>query len=334
MKKFIALLILILAVRLVIFYFYQPRETVIRKNPVTETTVFTGIKSHIKSVYSRSLSAQDAGLLMGIVFGEKDLSKSETKKYQVTGVLHVVAASGMNVSMLTSFLLVFLLLFLRRQQALIATFAAILFYTALADFQPSIVRAAIMGGFALGAGIMGRQNTSVVALFFAAFAMVFWDPTVITSVSFILSFAATLGIIILDPLFKFGVFKKEFFEDFRTTLAAQIATTPILLFFFGTYSPISVLVNFLVLWTVPPLMILGGVAAILSFIPILSAPFVLLSLPLLSYFRAIIDLFAAHSIPLKLDSTPWTIIVGYYLVLLAVVIWINQNRRASKKSGK
>lgn len=333
MTRFLVLFSLILAIRLLLFYFYAPQEQVIVKNPTLETSIFRDLKSHVKNVYAQNLKGQDAGLLMGIVFGEKTLDRSLIKNYQTTGVLHVVAASGMNVSMLTAFLLSLLLVFFKRQLALIMTLAAIIFYTALADFQPSIVRAAIMAGFALGAGVLGRQNTSLVALLFAAYAMIFWDPGVFTSISFILSFAATLGIILFDPIFKKGALRSSLFEDFRTTLAAQIATTPILLFFFGNYSPISILVNLLVLWTVPPLMMLGGIAALLSFIPLLSAPFVLLSMPLLMYFQAVVSFFARYSHPIELEAVPWTLIAGYYLVLLAIIIWAKKKVSSPIKSG-
>ena len=256
---------------------------------------------------------------MGIVFGEKNLDKESNEAFKNTGVLHVVAASGMNVSMLVSFLLVTFVIFLRRQHALILTFLAILFYTALADFQPSIVRAAIMSGFALAAGLVGRQNTSLLAL-----VMVFWDPEIITSVGFILSFAATAGIILLDPVLKKKI-KSDLLEDFRTTIAAQLATTPIILFFFGTYSAISIPTNFLVLWTVPPLMALGGVGALLGLItPILSAPFVLLCLPLLLYFRAVVEYFAMASSPVEIKSIPWTLVAGYYLILLALIVLLRK----------
>lgn len=155
--------------------------------------------------------------------------------------------------------------------------------------------------------------------------MIFWDPTVAVSVSFILSFSATLGIILLDPIFK-KWFKQEFLEDFRTTLAAQIATTPIILFFFGTYSPISILTNLLVLWTVPPLMIFGGLAAITSVIPLLSVPFVLFCTPLLAYFLVIINFFTQYAVQIQLKNIPWVLIVGYYLVLGAIILQLKKNK--------
>lgn len=328
MKNFLLFLAAILIVRLVFFYLYPPQVQTISKNPVKETSIFADMKAHMRDAYGQNLNAREAGLLMGIVFGDKEVDRESNLAFQKTGVLHVIAASGMNVSMVTSFLLALLLVLFKRQYALVLTLVAVLFYTALADFQPSIVRAAIMAAFALGAGVLGRQNTSLLALFFAAFAMIFWDPAVLTSISFLLSFAATLGIIILDPVFKTTILAGSFFSDFRTTLSAQIATTPIILFFFGAYSPVSIPVNFLVLWTVPPLMAFGGMGAILSFIsPVLAAPFILLCLPLLLYFRGIVDLSLPYSFSLHTQSVPWTLIIGYYMILSGAVVRIYQLRK-------
>ena len=326
MLRFIVLLSLILALRLVLFYTFQDKSSVIRTNSRTNIKVIREVKGHLKNIYRSALNPKDADLLMGIVFGENLDSRSKEKFIQ-TGVLHVVAASGMNVSMLTSFLLGTLVIFLKRQHTLLVTSIIVLFYVALADFQPSIVRAGVMALFAFGAGLVGRQNTSFLALFFAAFVMLFWDPRILTSISFILSFSATLGIILLDPILKHGWFGHSFFEDFRTTISAQIATTPILLFFFGTYSPISIIVNFLVLWTVPPLMVLGGAAAVLSLVyKTLALPLIYLALPLLSYFQSVVDFFAKDAVPIETNSIPWAIVAGYYLILLSGIMWLYKRR--------
>jgi len=306
-------------------FYSNPHIQPAQKSPTPQSSIFTSIKKSIKSTYSDVLDSQKSGLLMGIVFGEKDMDTASMKNFQKTGVLHIIAASGMNVSMLTGFLLAVLILVLRRQKALILTFGIIIFYTALAGFQPSIVRAAIMASLALGAGIIGRQNSSFLALLVTGFLMVFWDPSVILSISFILSFAATAGIIFIDPIFKQlskkSAINNSLLEDFTTTLSAQIATTPIILFFFGSYSPVSIIVYLLVLWTVPPLMLLGGLAALLSFIPGLASLFVLLSLPLLSYFIEVVNFFARISFQFSAKNTPWTLIAGYYLILFAILFY-------------
>lgn len=302
--------------RLFIFYLFPQQEQFIETKPAT---IFSQVKNHVIGTYHRSLPATEANLLSGIVFGD-DMEKHEKEQFKKTGLLHVIAASGMNVSMLTSFILVSLAILFRRQYAIVLTAIAVICYVAMADFEPSIVRAGIMGVIALSAGLIGRQNTSILALIIAASGMILFDPEIITSISFILSFAATLGIIVLDPLMKL-ILKKPMFEDFRTSLAAQIATTPIILFFFGSYSLISLPANFLVLWTVPPLMALGFIGAVLSFAaPIIAPLVIILCLPLLAFFLTVAEVLSKFPLDITLSDLPWAIIVGYYLVLLAIVV--------------
>jgi len=123
-------------------------------------------------------------------------------------------------------------------------------------------------------------------LFLTGFVMLFLWPQFLTDVGFQLSFAATLGIMVIPSLFK--RWENALSGDFLTTFSAQATTLPILLGSFGTYSLWSVLVNLLVLWTVPVLMILGGFAAMVSFVfAPLSKLLLYLCLPFLVYFQFI-----------------------------------------------
>lgn len=329
MYRVIILLSLILTVRFLLFY-SSPQESKIEKSFSKESTIFFQIREKIDNNFNKNLNSEHAALLLGIVFGNNDLSAESFETFRKTGVLHVVAASGMNVSMLVSFLLAILLVMFRRQQALFICAFAILIYTGLASFQPSIVRAALMSGFALAAGVVGRQNTSLLALFFAGFVMLFWDPIIIENIGFQLSFLATIGIILFAPVFNKLGFQSPFFEDFKTSIAAQMATMPLILFLFGKVSAISVIVNLLVLWTIPPLMILGFLASAFSLIsPFLSLPFHWLAIPLLSYFYWITGFFLYFAPEISLEHIPWAIIVGYYLIAMSGVLVIYKKLKIS-----
>ncbi|HVT00804.1 MAG TPA: ComEC/Rec2 family competence protein [Patescibacteria group bacterium] len=324
MKTVLFLLALLLLVRV---YTYFISNSIPTNQAGIEIPFFKNIDNRIDDVFYRTIPKDEAALLLGVVLGQKgDFSKQYLNAIQRTGLLHVIAASGMNVTMVTAFLLLLFSGFLKRQYALVITAIFIIFYAGLAGFQASIVRASIMAIFALGAGVIGRQNTSLLALFFAAFLMLFISPPLLTNIGFQLSFAATLGIVLIDPVLKV-MGKNVIFEDARTTLAAQIATTPILLFYFGSYSPVSVIANLLIFWTIPPLMILGGAASILALIsPIIATPFLWLSLPLLLYFKYITILTSSFAFQVQLKSIPWEIIAGYYLILLAIILAVYKKK--------
>jgi competence protein ComEC len=278
-----------------------------------------------RTVYSfnRTLDAQKSSLLMGMVFGIKE-GMNENFEDQLTnsGVLHVVAASGSNVALVSSFALSLFLLCMKRKGAIMALFGTLATYALIAGLDPSIVRATIMGSIAFSAQLFGRQNYSYLALAITAWVMLMIDPELLTHVGFQLSFLATLGILSIKPLLdkriknlQGGALK----DDFSTTCAAQILTIPIISYHFQTFAPISFISNLLILWTIPILMLLGGLAAIVSLIhPILSIPFLYLCYPLLWYFEHVVYLTAIN--PIEINSFSLALIVGYYCLVTAFIL--------------
>ncbi len=175
-----------------------------------------------------------------------------------------------------------------------------------------------MGIVVFSAQIIGRQTLAVNSLMLAGFGMLFIDPTLVSDIGFQLSFAATLGILYIKPIFQ----KKEGIgSNVLTTIAAQIATLPIILANFGIYSAYSILVNGLVLWTVPILMMIGGFGAILGLIlEPLGQLIVYLCYPLLFYFETVVNIFGEIGGVIAISSLSWQFIVGYYFLLSSAVL--------------
>ena len=114
-------------------------------------------------------------------------------------------------------------------------------------------------------------------------------------------------------------------EDIATTISAQAAALPILLANFGIYSIWSIVVNALVLWTVPILMVIGGVGGVLGlFFDLAGKSVIFLSFPFILYFEKIIDVFSNFGGILKIENLSWQIVCGYYL-LLGVVVYKLKN---------
>ena len=289
------------------------------------------IRSHVAATYSEILPDDLSALLLGMVFGvQQQMSKAFLTSLQVTGVMHVIAASGMNITLIAGAVMGMTNRLFNRKLAILISLAAIFFYTALAGFQSSIVRAAIMGGFSFGANLIGRQRQSIYILILTATLMLLYNPLYLIDIGFQLSFLATAGILLIKPLFDQLVKKwhqKHFFilDDFSTSFAAQLGTTPILMTNFGYYNPLSVFINLFVLWTVAPLMLLGGLAAICGYIyPPLADLLLYLSYPFLYYFATIIQITAIFPSVWRLDMVPWTLQLGYYLVLTGGLLFISK----------
>lgn len=278
------------------------------------------IRQKVISVFESTLPQIPSGLLLGIVFGIKEeIPQDFYENLRISGTLHVTAASGMNVTMVGGFLSVLFALILRRQIAVFAAIFGILFYAVLAGLEPSIVRASIMGILVFSSQILGRQNIAAYALLLTGYFMLLFDPNLIFDLGFQLSFIATAGLIFIMPLFSF----RNLFigSDLATTLSAQIAVLPILLSAFGSYSLWSILANTLVLWSIPLLMILGGLGAVAGFIFEPLASFLLyLSLPLLLYFEKVVSFFAQFP-QMNLNISSWPFIVGYYMIIMAAILF-------------
>jgi len=302
------------------------------------------IRSRFVQVYQSILNHDQANLLSGIVLGNLGLDRQFKDKLANVGLTHVVAASGMNVSLFSGFVLwLCSVLKMKRSYKAILTIIMILFYSTITGFAPPIVRAAIMAVTTLVGQVLGRQRWGVMGLLLSAYLMLWVDPSMLINASFLLSFSAMTGQIILSgfltqlPNKKGIVIETVSFltKDLIASLAAIIATFPIVMMFFAKFSLVSVFTNAIVLWTVEPLMILGAVAGILGMVWHGGAQMVALPTGvLLSFFLWVVDAFGRDSrFLLRLTGIDWTFTFGYYLVFAATILWW-RGWRAEKSLAK
>ena len=144
----------------------------------------------------------------------------------------------------------------------------------LTGLQASVIRATIMGLFALFAQQIGRVPTPMHALAIAAAVMVGFEPLILRyDVGFQLSVLATLGLLIISPkieerlpfMKRFGIFG----ETAIMTISAQMLVLPLLVYYFHSVSIVSLPVNIIILPLIPALMFLGFIAGMTGWIPVL-----------------------------------------------------------------
>lgn len=278
----------------------------------------------------------ESGLLSGILLGrDRDIPSSLVSAYQQTGTAHIIAISGFNMSLLA---LVLFSLFSRvcnRYAASLISAAFLIIYTVFVGASPSVVRAAIMAVMAFGGHLLGRRQSGMNALAFTAMVMTLVDPNVLWDISFQLSFAATLGLILFaDPLTGWmnrqlsAVFTPEkasriarpLGDYVLLTLAAQVMTLPIIAWHFGRISLSSLLANPLILPAQPPLLVLAGASVMLaSFSPFLGKAVAFFTWPLAAYSNFIATTFAkiqGASLMVTPQVALWlAILAGLFLVL-------------------
>lgn len=209
-------------------------------------------------------------LLIDMPFGQiVDLPDPIYHDLKTIGMLHVVAASGYNVSLVAGLVGAFAARF-RRPHSFVIWWSGMLLYLFLSDFSISILRAYLMFLLKKAAESTGRIYHNFLLLTTAVFLFLLLKPWLFLNLSFQLSVGATLGLILfsekinrpLSNAFKAINFHNRFtnsyiIEPLATALAAQLITTPILLWHFGEVTAFSFVANLVLLWMTPFLTI-GG----------------------------------------------------------------------------
>jgi competence protein ComEC len=224
----------------------------------------------------------EASLMAGILLGvDTGLTDDLEQAFKDTGTAHIIAISGFNISIIAGLFVTFFSKFLGPRRGALLAVIAIAFYTILVGADATVVRAALMGSLALFAKQVGRRQFALNTLLAVALLMCLWNPLYIWDVGFQLSFFATLGLILYaDPFSQFAnriitryfpasAAEKtaELFSEFvLLTLAAQVTTIPIMAYHFQRISLVSFIANPFILPPQPAVMILGGLAVLLSLI--------------------------------------------------------------------
>lgn len=195
---------------------------------------------------AESLPREDRATFLGMVIGDdRDQSAVIADDFRSAGLGHLLVVSGQNVA----FLLAVLEPVLRRARPalrLVAVAGALLCFSMLTRFEPSVLRAVGMAGVSVGAATVGLPIDSRKALSLAVAVALMVDPFLIQAVAFQLSVAATAGIVWLaGPLAARVRGPAGFRVAVATTVAAQAAVAPLLQFRFGTVPLFSLPANLL-----------------------------------------------------------------------------------------
>jgi len=283
-------------------------------------------RRHLEQVFARTLAEPQSSLLMGIFLGiQRSLPVKFYQALKNTGTLHIIVASGMNISLTSGILLTFLSRFIKRKIALFVSLVSILSYCLIAGMSPPIVRAGLMAAILYLANFSGRETSGLWMLLLTVGIMLVIKPFLLFDVGFQLSFTATAGLILMVPFWQELLEKKAPFlpeqirGDLSETISAQIFTLPILAITFGRFNPLSVLPNLAVLFLIPYLMILGLLIGFsgLIFLP-LAQFFSLIAYFPLVYFIEVIKFFGRFSwFNLEIQGLSWFFALGYYLTVFS-----------------
>lgn len=222
------------------------------------------------SVINSYLPEPHASLLNGMLFGiNLKTSKAFYEQLKAVGLLHIVVLSGMNITLVGS-IIIASLLSLGKQIAGLLTILIIIFFILFVGAEAPIIRAGFMGILTLVALLYGRKNQVLFALFLSAiFITVFW-PAWLKTISFQLSYGATLGIVLFGQTREiktdniWGKIFQFIKKDIKLSLSAQLFTAPLIFLYFKQVSIISPISNLFVSFLIGPLTLFGFITAILG----------------------------------------------------------------------
>jgi competence protein ComEC len=292
------------------------------------------VKNKLRQAIDYGLTEPEAGLARAIMLGDRrGVEQDWLNKFSKTGTTHIMAISGMNITILSALVMNFLIFSgLWRRQAFYGALVILGLYLLLIGLPPSAARAGVMGFLVILALHLGRLNKLSNSLFFAAAFLLFLNPKLLRDdAGFQLSFLAVLGIGWFYPILGKWTekinnrFLKATADGLNITIAAQVFTLPLIAFSFSTVSLISPLANILILWTMAALMI----AILAAFVPAIMFPGIafLFFLPaglLIKYTLIIVDIFSKvpyASLNIDYLWPNWAVwIILYYGLVLYVIL--------------
>jgi len=305
------------------------------------------IRNRLSQSLAEVLPEPQASLAQGIILGIRGNIPSSVKAdFSHTGTAHLLAISGLHLSILAGMLLGLgaWLLGKKRHLHIWLALGIIWAYASLTGMHPPIIRATIMVSLFLTAEILGRQRSAITTLAFAAAVMVGIDPQLLWSASFQMSFTAMVGLIFFFPLLQAGARRAvnaiwgedrpgisvaNFITDgFSVTLAAIIGVGPLIAYYFGIISFVSAPATLLALPALPGIIATGGLAGGLGLVaPPVAQVIGWIAWLFLSYLLVVVAAFAA--IPLSFMEIPpisSSLLWAYYSTL-AAALWFNRHRR-------
>ena len=244
-------------------YFVTARAAGVERLPPAPVPWWLRTRLWIHAVIAAHLPPVSGALLEGLLIGERrQLPPTLLADFRRAGVYHVLAISGFNVALVAGS--AFLLFRLARLPAPLAAglaLATLIAFAAVVGGQPSVLRATVMGGLFLAAGLLGPESRVWNSLAAALLALLLLDPGSLAEAGLQLSFAATAGLLHLGPWIQSRLppwCPRPIASVLAVSAGAQLGVTPVMLLHFGQLSPLGVVANLLVV-PLAGLLTTGGV---------------------------------------------------------------------------
>ena len=293
------------------------------------------LKLRMLKSYEAILSEEDYGLVVAMLLGESSYMDEEIQGlYQKNGISHLLAISGLHITLLGMGFYHLLRKFrVGTVAATLSSIGFILYYGLFTGFSVSTNRAVIMMIFSLSASIFGKTYDIKCAMTLSAFLILLQNPLQLFSAGFLLSYGAIVGIVFVNGvLIKALQMKNRILQTLLMSVSVQVATLPLILFLFYEFPLYSVLLNLFVL---PLSSILVGLSLIAGIVGCLSASiggFLIGGVHYILWFIELLCRFFARfpGCTQTWGKPEWYDLILYYLGLTLILCWVYYLTRVRK----
>ena len=302
------------------------RPTIIANARGSPGDIFLNIRDWFSSNITEHVPSPENALGLGYLLGMRSsLPTGMAEMLKVVGLTHIIVASGANLSILIRFSRK-ILGKLSRFAGLFGSVLLVVFYVGMVGITPSMSRAGLVSALSLIVWYVGREFRPVRLLMIVAGITLLYNPMYVIDLGWLLSFASFAGIMLLSPFitkFFYGEKKPGIIGGtIIETMSASLICLPILLYFFGTISLISLVASLLILPTTTAAMVLTFVTGVLNlFFTPLAALVGQICTWLLSYHLWVINFFGTQKMFMVNIGAENPFIFLIYLPIIGILIW-------------
>lgn len=294
-------------------------------------------RNNIINTLESKIPKNDLALIMALLLGQQqDIDAELMNSYQMAGAVHMLSVSGLHIGILLlalQFLLKFISNTPRNKIIKLCILLAFLWgFALLANFSPAVLRSATMYSFLLFAMYLKRGVYIYYSLLTSLFVILIFSPFMLFDVGFQLSYLALFFIAWLQPIFKNGYTPKNkigvyFFDIITVSLAAQIGTLPLSLYYFHQFPGLFLLTNVVLLPLLSLLLFVGVIVVLMASIGWVLNPIVELLSCLIGIFNAIIQWVSSfEDFIFKNISFNFSLLLICYFVIVCFFVWIENKK--------
>ena len=316
--------------------------------------IFVKLKRYVEDTIVRYFG-ESQNFIKALILGDRsDMSSEGFDSLRGSGLLHVTAVSGLHVCLAAAFAMCVFSSVKSVYIRYLGIFTVIFILAGITGFSPSVIRSVFMISLAYIGNIMLRKTDSLNILGLVLTLYLFVSPFSVHSASLLLSFGASLGIILFSNVLQtsfttwyfklrgkyLNVFGKNIVSVLAVSISGTVITIPISLFLFDSVSVAGIFSNIFCLWLIKYIFIFSAVVIVLGWIPFLSPLFSLISVLVnwgVLYIMKVSDIFS-NTVLSNLSATPMTVIIsaigGYLIYVLLGIKKKNDGNKRRKYFGR